>query len=286
MGIMRALSVPDTPAPLRVLQVATRLPKAMSGTPAVYRRPVCQVWETATEQKAATERGGGRGPDMTSPTVVLILGAWLSPASWDRFAERFTSSGYRCLAPGWPHEDRTVDELRTSPVHQLATVGVKEILDHLATQIAPLSDVVLIGHSFGGLFVQQLLDRGLGRAGVAIHPAPGRGVFPNPAAFQAAQGVLKVWRFWTRVLTMSRDDFDRFFANGLPEEQRAAEYETQVIPTPGRIFYQAATAPFHRATKIRYDNPDRPPLLLIAGTADCTVPAALVRATHRRHQLS
>lgn len=145
---------------------------------------------------------------------------------------------------------------------------------------------MLVGHSFGGLFVQQLLDRGIGRAGVAIHPAPGRGVLPNPAAFKASQGVLKVWRFWKRVLTMSRTDFDRFFANGLPEAEQQVEYETQVIPTPGRIFFQAATASFHRATEVSYDNPTRPPLLLMAGSEDRTVPASLIRATFRRHQKS
>ncbi len=223
---------------------------------------------------------------MSAPNVVLIHGAWLSPSSWDRFAERFEGSGYHCLALGWPHEDRPADQLRASPLPQLAGVGVTEIVDHLATQIAPLSDAVLVGHSFGGLFVQQLLDRGLGRAGVAIHPAPGRGVLPNPAAVRASGGVLKVWQFWKRVLTMSRHDFDRYFANGLPEDQRAAEYEAQVIPTPGRIFFQAATALFHHATEIRYDNPSRAPLLLMAGSEDRTVPAALVRTTHRRHQAS
>ncbi|MGH8926225.1 MAG: alpha/beta hydrolase [Acidimicrobiia bacterium] len=223
---------------------------------------------------------------MAAATVVLIHGAWLSPGSWDRFAQRFEASGYRCLVPAWPHEDRPPEELRKAPLPQLASVGVGEIIDHLATQIGPLSDVVLVGHSFGGLFVQQLLDRGFGLAGVAIHPAPGRGVFPNLAAFKASQGVLRVWGFWNKLLTMSRRDFDRFFANGLPAEERATEYETQVIPTPGRIFFQAATAPFHHATAIRYDNPTRSPLLLISGSADRTVPAALVRRTHRRHQVS
>ncbi|MGH9199184.1 MAG: alpha/beta fold hydrolase, partial [Acidimicrobiia bacterium] len=223
---------------------------------------------------------------MTEPIVILIHGAWLAPASWERFTDRFEASGYKCLTPAWPHEDRPPDQLRATPLPELASVGIKDIVDHLAALIPTGSDVVLVGHSFGGLFVQQLLDRGLGRAGVAIHPAPGRGVFPNLAAISASRGVLKVWGGWRRVLTMSRQDFDQFFANGLPEKERASEYERQIIPTPGRIFYQAATAPFHLATQIRYDNPERPPLLLMAGTADRTVPTALVRTTHRRHQLS
>ena len=39
---------------------------------------------------------------------------------------------------------------------------------------------ILMGHSFGGLITQMLLGRGLGRAGVAIHPAAPRGVYRLP----------------------------------------------------------------------------------------------------------
>jgi pimeloyl-ACP methyl ester carboxylesterase len=39
---------------------------------------------------------------------------------------------------------------------------------------------VLIGHSYGGLFVELLLDRGLGRAGVAMSPAPPKGILALP----------------------------------------------------------------------------------------------------------
>ena len=39
---------------------------------------------------------------------------------------------------------------------------------------------VLIGHSYGGLFVELLLDRGLARAGVAMSPAPPKGILVLP----------------------------------------------------------------------------------------------------------
>lgn len=39
---------------------------------------------------------------------------------------------------------------------------------------------MLIGHSFGGLIVELLLDRGLGRAGVAMSPAPPKGILVLP----------------------------------------------------------------------------------------------------------
>jgi pimeloyl-ACP methyl ester carboxylesterase len=58
-----------------------------------------------------------------------------------------------------------------------AGLGVQEIIDHYEQLIRELDRApVLIGHSYGGLFVELLLDRGLGRAGVAMSPAPPKGI--------------------------------------------------------------------------------------------------------------
>jgi pimeloyl-ACP methyl ester carboxylesterase len=52
--------------------------------------------------------------------------------------------------------------------------------EHYVRLIAELYEPpVLIGHSFGGLIVELLLDRGLGRAGVALSPAPKRCAVPE-----------------------------------------------------------------------------------------------------------
>jgi hypothetical protein len=39
-------------------------------------------------------------------TFVFIHGAWLSPASWDRFRGRFESRGDETIAPPGPLNDR------------------------------------------------------------------------------------------------------------------------------------------------------------------------------------
>src|SRR4030095_812056 len=69
--------------------------------------------------------------------------------------------------------------------YELPGLGLDEIVDHYETLIRKLDQApVLIGHSFGGLIVELLLDRGLGRAGVALSPAEG-----DPrAALLVAQG--------------------------------------------------------------------------------------------------
>ena len=113
-----------------------------------------------------------------SQTVLFIHGGWVTPACWDPFVSFFESRGYRCLAPAWPGKDRSVEAIRADP-SPLAGLGIGEIVDHYDRIVRALDEPpIIIGHSFGGLFVQLLLDRGLGSAGIAIDTAPPKGVFP------------------------------------------------------------------------------------------------------------
>ncbi|WP_433755679.1 alpha/beta fold hydrolase [Nocardia sp. CA-135398] len=68
-----------------------------------------------------------------------------------------------------------------NPANTIGSLGVEEITDHHAEFIASLgTDPVIIGHSVGGLVTQLLLDRGIGAAGVAMHPAQTKGVWGLP----------------------------------------------------------------------------------------------------------
>ena len=49
---------------------------------------------------------------------------------------------------------------------------------------------ILIGHSFGGLLVQNLLGRGMAAAAVAIDPAPIKGVLALPVSSLRVASVL------------------------------------------------------------------------------------------------
>src|SRR5262249_26538028 len=60
-------------------------------------------------------------------------------------------------------------------------------------------------------------------------------------------------------------------------------YEQQVVPTPGRIYFQAALG---LGIGVNWKNPKRKPLLLIAGEKDRTVTPGMVQAAHRKHSLS
>lgn len=215
-------------------------------------------------------------------TVMLIHGAWLSPLGFEKFRARYEERGHTVVAPAWPYDDRPVEELRRSPRLELGKVGIREIVDHYAAEIGKLAEPpILIGHSFGGLFVELLLDRSLGAAGVAIDPAPARGVIPRPRAMMSSMPVMMSWNGWNRVLTMSYASFTRDFANTVPEAEARVAYDRYIVPTPGRPYFQAGIG---METKIHWKNPTRPPLLLLVAEEDRTIAPAMVRATYRRQR--
>ena len=215
-------------------------------------------------------------------TIFLIHGAWLTPAGWDFFHKHYAAKGYRVLAPAWPLENMPIEDLRQSTDPELSKLTVTKIVDHYDRLIRALPQPpIIMGHSYGGLFTQLLLDRGLGAAGVAFDPVPIRGVIPPPRVLRSALPVFRAWRGWSRLLTMSFEDFSTTFAQTLPESEKRGAYEHYIAPTPGRLYYQGALG---IGTGIHSGNPLRPPLLMCVGDQDITITPATVFAAYKRQK--
>jgi alpha-beta hydrolase superfamily lysophospholipase len=220
--------------------------------------------------------------------VVFIHGLWLHSTSWEPWAERFRTAGFDPLLPEWPGVPATVAEARAHPESQ-AGVGFEQIVDHHAGIVEKLPErPVLIGHSFGGLVVMSLLDRGLGRAGVAIDPAQIRGVVRTPPAqLASAFPVLRNPANRKRAVSLTADQFRSAFGNALPPEESDRLHERWTIPGPGRPLFQAALAnatPRSRAaTAVDTRKADRAPLLIMSGGEDRTIPDSVSRAAFKMY---
>jgi pimeloyl-ACP methyl ester carboxylesterase len=217
-------------------------------------------------------------------TIVFLHGAWVTATCWERMQPWFEARGYRCIAPSWPGKDRPVEAIRADP-SALKGLGISEIVASYEQVVRGLDEPpILIGHSFGGLFTQILIDRGLGAAGVAIDPAPPKGVWPfEPTAFRALFGALARYLLGSRVVRWSFGSFRYAFVHLLPLNEAKAAYERHVIPETGRIFFQSAMATLNPRSPIRVDfrNGSRAPLLIIAGGSDRIVPPVINRRNYR-----
>ena len=220
-------------------------------------------------------------------SILFIHGAWVTSLCWEQFAAYFESRGFRTVAPSWPGKEATIEEQRQSPSATLQGLGIREIVDHYDAIIRHMpTPPILIGHSFGGLFVQLLLDRGLGSAGVAIDSAPPRGVFAfYPTAFRSLGRVLTTWKGWNRILRMPFSDFRYAFLNTVPEQEQRTIYDRQVVPETGRIFFQAALSILspRSPARVNFRKHGRPPLLLVGGGSDHIVPPQINRSNFRKY---
>jgi pimeloyl-ACP methyl ester carboxylesterase len=223
-------------------------------------------------------------------TIVFVHGAWLTSLSWENFVDYFEKKGYATMAPEWPCRDASIDVLRKNTPDDLAQIGVKELTDHFEEIVRALPEPpILIGHSFGGLIVQQLLDRGLGSAGVALNGVAGEGVLAvDWDVLKANSHTLLRWMNWEKVLHMTYPDFQFAFANTFPENEQKYFYDRYVVPETGRIFFQAAFAQLdpHHALHVNFKNDTRAPLLLIAAEHDHLVPAHVVKSNYEHHKQS
>jgi alpha-beta hydrolase superfamily lysophospholipase len=242
---------------------------------------------TSTPAPASAPVGGAAPapPD----TIVLVHGLWLTPESWQPWIERFEARGFRVLAPLWPGEPAGIAALRADP-SGMNGIGIGEIADHLESFVRALdAPPILIGHSFGGLMVQLLLDRGVGAVGVALHPAPVKGVLGLPIAqLRSALPVLRNPANRKRTVALTFEQFHWGFANALDEAAARDAYARLHVPGPGRPLFQGATANFarHAPSAVDFGNPRRAPLLLVAGDLDRTVPASTVREAAKRWRKS
>ena len=221
--------------------------------------------------------------------LMLIHGAWLSARSWENYVDYFGKRGFAVSAPEWPRKRGDVEKMRET-AEESAGLGVEEIVGHYEQLIGELEQPpVLIGHSYGGLFVELLLDRALGRAGVAMSPAPPKGILKLPfSTLKAGSPALAHPSKWHGVVTLTLEEFTYGFVNTFTPEQAQEAYERYAVPETGQIFYEAGFANFHLhpPTQVHFKNGERAPLLIVGAAEDNTVPASLAKAQYKRYERS
>ena len=217
---------------------------------------------------------------MNVTTIVLVNGLWMTAVSWEHWAKHYTDKGYCVLARSWPGMEGDIEQLRRDP-STFASLGLPEVVAHYEQIIRELETApIIIGHGFGGLVTQILLDRGWGAAGVAIASAPVKGIARLPLSMLKLAFSVLGKSLSNKAASLTAQQFRRAFTNSLTESESLDAFQRYVVPAPNRVLLQTALANFTRdsATTVNFRNDTRAPLLLVAGGKDRIVPSSIVKA--------
>jgi pimeloyl-ACP methyl ester carboxylesterase len=200
-------------------------------------------------------------------TIVFVHGMFVTRQCWKGWLERLAPR-FRCTAPAWPLRDATPAELRARhPDPALGKLTMGDVLANYEAIIRALPEPpLLVGHSLGGLMVQLLLQKGLGKKGVAIDSAPPRGVLPLEwSVVRANWPTISPFVSKSVPVLLTPAQFRYAFAHTLPEDEVARIWDAQVVPESRQMPKGAMAA------KVAWDAPHAP-LLLVAGGEDriCT----------------
>lgn len=217
---------------------------------------------------------------MSAQPVVFIHGLWIHSSAWEPWAALYRREGYEPIVAGWPGDGPTVEVTRRNS-RGVGGYGVADVVAHYAELISGLpARPVVIGHSFGGLIAQRLLDDGVAAAAVAIDPAPIKGVTKLPLSqIRSTIPVLRSTKNRDGAVTLTERQFRYAVANAIPRDEARELYERFSIPAPGRPLFEVVGAKKdpNSPTTVDVTNGERGPLLIVGGGRDHIVAESVSR---------
>lgn len=215
-------------------------------------------------------------------TIMFITGAFISHACWKEWIVFFENEGYKIVAPPWLYKNELAADLRqTIPESKIALIHLNDLLDYYIEIIDKLPEKpILIGHSYGGLLTQLLIQKELGSHGICINSIPpGNLMHCNFSFYKAVWTFSDYFKSATKTYLMPFKTWQWYFANQMFFEEQKQAYETLLIPESKLIIRDI----YSKSAKIDFKKKHNP-LLFVSGSADVFVPASLNKLNFKKYK--
>lgn len=206
---------------------------------------------------------------MKTKTIVLIHGLFVNNTSWKEWKTYFENQGYTVHTPSNPGHEGNPIELKKNIPSELKTVSFEETLNNLIRFIDTLPEKpIVVGHSFGGLLVQKLIELDKAVAGVSIDGAPPKNVMAPLSTIKIVWPVFNFFKGNSPYLG-TKDWYHRAFFNNYSREESDKLYETVAAPESRRLARDPLLKSIGNIDFKKAHNP----LLFIGGANDAIFPA-------------
>ncbi|KUJ60079.1 hypothetical protein AR687_19910 [Flavobacteriaceae bacterium CRH] len=205
---------------------------------------------------------------------MFISGAFMSHYYWEQWILFFESKGHKAIAPPWLHKNDTAENLREQDLgSKIGSINLPELLCYYKEIIELLPEKpILIGHSYGGLIVQLLIQQDLGSAGICINSFPTAGFTLSKIPFFSTVFSFSGSLFsQQKTFLLSFKKWQNNYFNDASTEAQKYTYEKYVIPESKRIF----TDLFLKNTSINFKK-KHVPLFFISFSEDKIISSKLV----------
>lgn len=215
-------------------------------------------------------------------TIVFISGAFVSHFYWEEWLTFFKDKGYKVVAPPWLHKNDSAENLRDqNPCVKIGSICLFDLLCYYTEIIEKLPEKpILVGHSYGGLLVQLLVQKDLADAGICINPFPPKGFTTLKFSFYKI-----ILRFSCAIFSSKKtfilpfENWKNAFFNTPVNEEQKNTYENFIIPESKKALRNL----FSKNAKINFRK-KHVPLFFISCSEDQIVPPKLVHWNYRKHK--
>jgi pimeloyl-ACP methyl ester carboxylesterase len=167
--------------------------------------------------------------------IVMIHGMWGGSWYWNNFKEFFENFGYQCYCPILRYHDISPKDV---PDKRLGTTSISDYIEDIEKEIEEFGkDIIIMGHSMGGLLAQILASRNEVKAIVLLTPASPRWICAlKYSVLCSFIGIATKWNFCNKYNRPTFKKAKYSMLGNLDAVQRKSVYEKLVYESGRAVF--------------------------------------------------